>query len=72
MGIGELFGYRVALSGVDGMTIEVGAVELPKVKVRGIVVNRAPADRWDAFQAAVDEHGFSIRIVEAVVVGQAG
>jgi len=71
LGFGELFGDRVALSGVDGLAVEVGAVELPKVQARGVVVDWSPADRRDALQAAVDEHGFGVGVVEAMVVGQA-
>src|SRR5580704_811205 len=66
---GELFGNGMALAGVDGMAVEVGAVELPEVQVRGVVVDGAPADGRDALEVAVDEHSLGVGIVEAVVVG---
>ncbi len=61
----------MALAGIYGVAVEVGAVELPEVQMRGVVVDRAPAVGGDAFETAVDQHGLGVGIVEAVVVGQA-
>ena len=69
---GELSGYRVTLSGVDGTAIEVGAVELPKVQMDRIVIDGTPADCGDVLEMAVDQNSFGVGIVEAMVIGQAG
>ena len=61
----------MALADIYGVAVEVGAVELPEVQVRGVVVERAPAIGGDALETAVDEHGFGIGVVEAMVGGQA-
>ena len=47
---------------VDRAADEIGAVVLPKVKVRSFGLNRTPAIRGNAFELAVDEHRLSIRV----------
>src|SRR6185312_11724131 len=46
-------------------------VELPQMQVGRVVFKRSPANRRDALEMAVDEHGFRIRIVGAIIVRQA-
>ena len=57
---------------IHRMAAGIGAVELPEVEVGGVVVDWTPAGRGNALEAAVDEHGFGVGVVEAVIVGQAG
>ena len=59
------------LGDVDGMAVGICTVELPEVNVRGVVVNGTPADWRNAFEAAIDEHGLGVGVVETVIVGQA-
>ena len=66
---GELFRDGMALGGVDGMAVEVCAVELPEMQMGGVVLEGTPADRRDAFEVAVDEHGLGVGVVEAVIIG---
>ena len=58
----ELSGDGMTLRCVDRAADEIGAVVLPKVKVRSFGLNRTPAIRGNAFELAVDEHRLSIRV----------
>src|SRR5258707_12181279 len=53
------------------MAVGVGAVELPQVSVRGVIVDGPPAGWRNAFESAVDEHSLGVGVVESVIVGQA-
>ena len=55
---------------VDRMPIKIGAVELPQVQVCGLSLDRPPPDGKYALQMAVNQHRFSIGIIEPVVIGQ--
>jgi hypothetical protein len=66
----ELFRDGVALARADLVTVKVSAVELPEVEVRSVIIERAAPNSWDALEAAVDENGLGVGIVEAMAIGQ--
>src|SRR5882762_4477184 len=53
------------------MAIGIGTVELPEVNMRGVIVDGPPAGWGNAFESAVDEYGLGVRVIEAMIVGQA-